>query len=164
MRNNASTSSWTDELRDRVRTLWPTNSSGQISVIFIGEGHPFTRNAIVGQAHRLGLTRKQKSEPHIRAPRTSPIRMSRVNSNSNVLRITKSQQSQQYKLRCVEIEPRHLSLVELEQGDCRYPYGDGPFTFCGHPVKDGTSWCVPHFHLTHEPLRPINRPYFMRAA
>ena len=26
-------------------------------------------------------------------------------------------------LRCVEIEPRHLSLMELEAGDCRYPYG-----------------------------------------
>jgi GcrA cell cycle regulator len=27
------------------------------------------------------------------------------------------------KLRCVDTDPRHLSLLELEPGDCRYPYG-----------------------------------------
>jgi len=27
------------------------------------------------------------------------------------------------KLRCVEIDPRHVSLTELEPDDCRYPYG-----------------------------------------
>jgi hypothetical protein len=27
------------------------------------------------------------------------------------------------KLRCAEVDPRHLSLLDLESGDCRYPYG-----------------------------------------
>ena len=56
------------------------------------------------------------------------------------------------KLRCVGIEPRHLSLIELEVGDCRYPYGgdkDGAaITFCGHPRREGSSYCAAHFHLT----------------
>ncbi len=56
------------------------------------------------------------------------------------------------KLRCVEIEPRHLSLIELEPGDCRYPYGGDEegeaITFCGHPRRAGSSYCTPHFHLT----------------
>jgi hypothetical protein len=55
------------------------------------------------------------------------------------------------KLRCVEIEPRHLSLIELEPGDCRYPYGgdeeDEPITFCGHPRREDASYCTAHFHL-----------------
>jgi GcrA cell cycle regulator len=55
-------------------------------------------------------------------------------------------------LRCVGITPRLLSLVELEPGDCRYPYGgdkDGEaITFCGHPRVGGSSYCAPHFHLT----------------
>jgi GcrA cell cycle regulator len=59
------------------------------------------------------------------------------------------------KLRCVEVNPRHLSLVDLEPGDCRYPYGgeeDGDvITFCGHPQREGSSYCVPHFHLTRGP-------------
>jgi GcrA cell cycle regulator len=59
------------------------------------------------------------------------------------------------KLRCVEIDPRHLSLMELERCDCRYPYGgDGEseaITFCGHPRRKGSSYCAPHFHLTRGP-------------
>jgi GcrA cell cycle regulator len=59
------------------------------------------------------------------------------------------------KLRCVEINPRHLSLLDLERGDCRYPYGgeeDGEaITFCGHPRRLGSSYCTPHFHLTRGP-------------
>ena len=59
------------------------------------------------------------------------------------------------KLRCVGIVPRHLSLLELEPGDCRYPYGgeaEGEaITFCGHPRREGSSYCVSHFHLTSSP-------------
>jgi GcrA cell cycle regulator len=59
------------------------------------------------------------------------------------------------KLRCVEIDPRHLSLFDLERGDCRYPYGGDEegevITFCGHPRRLGSSYCVAHFHLTRGP-------------
>jgi GcrA cell cycle regulator len=45
------------------------------------------------------------------------------------------------KLRCVGIKPRLLSLIELEDGDCRYPYGgdrDGEAgTFCLYPWLKG---------------------------
>jgi GcrA cell cycle regulator len=54
--------------------------------------------------------------------------------------------------RCVGIEPRHLSLLELEARDCRYPYGgdrDGEaITFCGHLRREDSSYCAAHFHLT----------------
>jgi GcrA cell cycle regulator len=59
------------------------------------------------------------------------------------------------KLRCVEIDPRHLCLLDLERGDCRYPYGGDEegeaITFCGHPKRPGSSYCAPHFHLTRGP-------------
>lgn len=64
-------------------------------------------------------------------------------------------------LRCVAIEPRHLTLVELERGDCRYPYGGDEegeaITFCGHPRRKGTSYCTPHFHLSRNPEVPAAR-------
>ena len=60
------------------------------------------------------------------------------------------------KLRCVEIEPRHLTVIELEFDDCRYPYGgdeeNEAITFCGHPRRAGSSYCAPHFQLSREPL------------
>ena len=46
------------------------------------------------------------------------------------------------KLRCVGVKPRLLSLMELERGDCRYPYG-GDKGGRGH-----SSHCTPHFQLT----------------
>jgi GcrA cell cycle regulator len=59
------------------------------------------------------------------------------------------------KLRCVAITPRHLALIELEPGDCRYPYGGDvegePITFCGHPRREGSSYCPSHVHLTSLP-------------
>jgi len=62
------------------------------------------------------------------------------------------------KLRCVGIEPRHLSLIELEHGDCRYPYGGDEegeaITFCGHPCRPDSSYCTPHFHLSRGPGTP----------
>jgi GcrA cell cycle regulator len=65
------------------------------------------------------------------------------------------------KLRCVAIEPRHLSLIELERGDCRYPYGGDEegeaITFCGHPRRPGSSYCTPHFHLSRGPGTPSER-------
>jgi GcrA cell cycle regulator len=35
-------------------------------------------------------------------------------------------------LRCVPVEPQHLLVTDLDHGQCRYPFGDGPFTFCGN--------------------------------
>jgi GcrA cell cycle regulator len=62
------------------------------------------------------------------------------------------------ELRCVEIAPRHLSLIELERGDCHYPYGGDSegeaITFCGHPRRRGSSYCTPHFHLSRNPNLP----------
>jgi GcrA cell cycle regulator len=59
------------------------------------------------------------------------------------------------KLRCVEIDPRHVSLTDLRIEDCRYPYGGDKegeaITFCGHPRRQGSSYCAPHFHLTRGP-------------
>ena len=66
------------------------------------------------------------------------------------------------QLRLVDVDPRHLSLVELERGDCRYPYGGelegDAITFCGHRRREGSSYCTPHFHLTRDPdvtTRPV---------
>jgi len=68
----------------------------------------------------------------------------------------------QPELRCVEIAPRHLSLLELEPGDCRYPYGGDvegeAITFCGHPRQEGFSYCTPHFQLTRNPDSLLERP------
>src|SRR5258708_18793280 len=54
------------------------------------------------------------------------------------------------KLRCVEIDPRHLSLSDLEASDCRYPYGGGEegeaTTLFGPPPPHGSRYFGPPFY------------------
>jgi GcrA cell cycle regulator len=149
---------WTEALKERVRGLWPTHSARQIADEIGG----FTRNAVVGKLNRMGLTVAQKTEAHPQTrikgqgknPKTRSgqhhgiTRIIRGNGNSNHMRVISTRESaDQYKLRCVEIVPRNLTLIELEPGDCRYPYGDETIIFCGHPVLEGSSYCAPHKFL-----------------
>ena len=58
-------------------------------------------------------------------------------------------------------KPASPQSIELEHGDCRYPYGGDEegeaITFCGHPRRPGSSYCTPHFHLSREPVEPPER-------
>jgi hypothetical protein len=52
------------------------------------------------------------------------------------------------EMRCADAIPLGISLVELEIEHCRYPDGDGPFTFCGQQRMDGSSYCHSHSALS----------------
>jgi GcrA cell cycle regulator len=119
-------------------------------------GTAYTRSATIGRGKRMGLAvadhRKDRPKQvrKAKAPRLKKLRQRRAAESSRpepVLTPTEPP-----KLRCVGIAPRLLSLLELEPGDCRYPYGgdkDGEaIAFCGHPRRAGSSYCTPHFHLT----------------
>lgn len=127
-------------------------------------GTSHTKNAIVGKVQRLGLTApdKPKRPPYVRKPkaRRPDEREKRIITfgDANATRVYSSVQREQYKVRCVEIVPRHLSVLDLEPNDCRYPYGDGPITFCGHEKLVGSSYCIAHHVLCQEkPRAPIHR-------
>ncbi|NOJ47727.1 GcrA family cell cycle regulator [Bradyrhizobium archetypum] len=124
----------------------------------------YTRSAALGRARRLGLGADDRLQPslptkpadlqNIAEPRVHDVRTPALVWPVPPFRGTKP-----VKLRCVAIEPRHLSLIELEAGDCRYPYdGDEEgetITFCGHPRRPGSAYCTPHFHLSRNPVAPL---------
>jgi GcrA cell cycle regulator len=117
----------------------------------------YTRNATIGRARRMGLAGPaENSRPRKpRKPRRVPFRKMRKHRAAKP-RLPRPvlKRAAALKLRCVGIEPRHLSLLELEAPDCRYPYGgdkDGEaITFCGHLRLKGSSYCTAHFHLTRK--------------
>lgn len=122
----------------------------------------YTRNAALGRAKRMGLVVPERQT----SPSTAKKQLARLLEirvvQSRPLEfdppVPKFEAAEPVKLRCVEIEPHHLSLLELERGDCRYPYGgdsDGELiTFCGHPRQPGSSYCTPHFQLSRNPDLP----------
>jgi GcrA cell cycle regulator len=72
-----------------------------------------------------------------------------------IWRVPTFERTEPAKLRYAEVEPRHLSLMQLAPGDCRYPYGGDEegeaVTFCGLKRRRGSSYCSPHFHLSWGP-------------
>jgi len=117
----------------------------------------YSRNATIGRARRMGLSGPARAEDSAR-PKPRPARLKKMRARlaaKSRPRLAVFKRARALKLRCVGIVPRHLSLVELEPGDCRYPYGGDQegeaITFCGHPSREGSSYCVSHFHLTSSP-------------
>lgn len=126
----------------------------------------YSRNAALGRATRMGLTGEVRSTTSGGKP-PIPLAMGEVRPTEPRMPAFQwptppvFKKVKRKKLRCVKIEPRHLALIDLEHGDCRYPYGGDEegeaITFCGHPRRTGSSYCTPHFHLSRNPIPPAER-------
>lgn len=132
-------------------------------------GTAYSRDAALGRARRMGLGEPARpGPPPIRAEERvqRPTERLRSADDFRPLEFFRRRPAfvpvERAPLRCVEVVPRHLALIELGRGDCRFPYGgdqDGEaITFCGRPRRKGASYCTPHFHLTREPVVPAARP------
>jgi GcrA cell cycle regulator len=119
----------------------------------------YSRNAALGRAKRMGLGGaarpgdRARLPPKGRQPSLQKVRERYAAMARWLVPVFEPVESP--TLRCADVDPRHLSLLELESGDCRYPYGGDeegePITFCGHVRREGSSYCTAHFHLTRGP-------------
>lgn len=116
---------------------------------FASAGYRRSRNSCIGRAHRLGFTSVYSASDGNHRRRSKPQYSQHRSAQPSIVipapkpRLAKSEI---LKLRCVEVDHLGIALDDLERGQCRYPLGDGPFTFCGQPA-DGT-YCAPHMALT----------------
>ncbi len=129
-------------------------------------GTNYSKNSVVGKVCRLGLTPPAKpkvvSQPR-KSHKSKGVRAyvaKRATHNGNVMRLFPAIELDQP--RCVEVVPQHVSLVDLT--GCKYPYGDGPFTFCNHERTVGSSYCVDHFDLSRRPALPLKSLAFKREG
>ena len=132
-------------------------------------GTAYSRDAALGRARRMGLGAPDRSESQpilaeeqLQRPRERPWSTNDFGPLEFFRRRPVFERVERVQLRCVEVVPRHLALIELGRGDCRFPYGgdlDGEaITFCGRPRRKASSYCTPHYHLTREPVVPDERP------
>ena len=117
----------------------------------------YSRNAAISRARRMGLAGTERPGDWGRLPekaRAADLHSLRERYDI-VAKWFAPRPVKIPKLRCVAIEPRHLTLLQLEPGDCRYPYGGNEegeaITFCGHPKREDSSYCTAHFDLTNGP-------------
>lgn len=119
----------------------------------------YTRSAALSRARRIGLVSNERPcdltplAPQHQQP--SPSQLRKASAAALRWLVLNFEREEAPKLRCADVEPRHASLLELEACDCRYPYGGDQegeaITFCGHPRREGSSYCTAHFHLTRGP-------------
>ena len=129
-------------------------------------GAAYSRNAALGRGRRMGLGEPPRPDP---VPRATGERFQRdASQRADDFALLKSLRRgpvlagvEGTPLRCVGLVPRYLELSQLERGDCRYPFGGDEegeeITFCGHPRRNGASYCTPHFHLARNPDVPTER-------
>lgn len=144
--NNTSAVKWLPPHDEMLRKLHDEGrSSSQVAASINKEfSTDYSRNAVIGRKHRLGIreTMKRKpkpAKPRVFAKKPPPAPVQPKPDHEAVV------------LRCIEIEPRMVRFLDLEPGDCKYPYGDSDFRFCGHRAEEGRAYCWGHLELSRGP-------------
>lgn len=159
---------WTVVRIETLKSLWSEGKSASEIATALGAG--VTRSAVIGKVHRLKLP--ARSNP-VRAERPSGSRGNAGKDRGLVDAVRKARSKAQPKaaainhrlatlvpVRAVPV-PNDLPewsarrrLLDLGSDDCRYCNGD-PLTadhsFCGEPVRPGTSWCEAHYSIVFPP-------------
>lgn len=110
-----------------------------------------SRNAVLGKAYRLGLSTKAapnwvreegRAKAHLKPDK--PKAVAKPVPKPIALRPPPAPVVQ-------PLPPSEapaagsVGLMKLRLCDCRWPYGDGPFLFCGQPVETiGKPYCAAH--------------------
>lgn len=137
---------WTDDKIEDLRTLWDKGNSASQIATQLGEG--FTRNSVIGKAHRLGL----KSRP-------SPVKGERKTAAKG----RKTGRKGAGK----KVEDR-VSLLDLTERMCKWPIGhpgEADFHFCGKPSVPSVPYCEAHCKEAFQAQQPRKdrRPPRIRA-
>ena len=158
---------WAPEHSDALRELLALGQSFSEATRAINKKFKtaYSRSAVLGRARRIGLAgHKQPELPlHVTPSQNRPGETGATQPSTPRFHwpLPAVERTETPKLRCVEVQPRHLSVVDLERADCRYPYGGDEegeaITFCGHPRRPGSSYCTPHFHLSRGAGTPSER-------
>lgn len=123
-------------------------------------GCGLSRNAVIGRAHRIGLRGRSVTRPvKPRIPKAS-----RRSTFVGLSREEKARRQIEARLaRQQQPEPEFIGkpLMEISDGECRYPEGEGlNITFCAQPVQPGDSYCPAHCAVCYNivPLKTRNDP------
>lgn len=153
-------SNWPSEHSDALRELFAKAMSlSEIArEINARYGTNYTRNAVLGRGKRMGMAQRPCGGGSSVPPRMSAPAAQRAARQRALDGLMPSkaafERAEPVTLRCVGIQPRLVSLLELKPGECRYPYGgekDGePIAFCGQAAHEASSYCRAHFDLTRQ--------------
>jgi GcrA cell cycle regulator len=136
---------WTDERVEQLRTLFSDPEIYSNSEIATKLDCGLSRNAVIGKISRLGLTRFTTNAP---GRKTVTKRFRRADGTKQAFNARPK----------ITPEP-NIAFSDLQDGDCRFPYGDDTrtMTYCSLPVVAGLSWCRGHCAVVFAPM-PVRKP------
>ena len=130
--------------KQRIEQLKKLREAGYTASNIATELGGITRNAVIGKAHRLGLSGRMKSKSKVSSVSIVRKRKMPVNKNSKIIELTTS------------VEPMNpTSFADIKDGLCRWPLGepeDLDFKFCGRKCAEGMIYCTEHHSLAYQPL------------
>lgn len=158
---------WTNERVERLKRLWEAGLSGGAIATEIGD---VTRNAVIGKAHRLGLS-KRVNVARPRSPRARKEKMVTVKEPS--VRVIESPPTADPILDAPVIDSNEIiptgqrvSLFELNDANCHFPVGhpDSPdFFFCGGKALPGLPYCPYHCRIAYNGAQQPRANYWARS-
>jgi GcrA cell cycle regulator len=140
--------SWTDARISLLKKLWADGLSASQVAAELGDG--VSRAAVCGQVHRLKLPARRTTTGRRpgRKPRAAGIRRQQAGARVEPTRKRAKDGALTPHLPPEPdpppVPPLHIALDGLELHHCRWPFGDGPFTFCGHHNGPEGPYCAYH--------------------
>ena len=136
--------SWTADKTVRLKHLWKVG----YTATEIGEKLNYSKNAVIGRAHRLNLDAR-RSRSGAGKPHTTYVRSTRVQQIEALLNDN-------------NFEPENPTQLEgLTKHHCRWPEGEPgkkDFYFCGRTPVKGFSYCRLHILKSTKPRSESNIP------
>jgi GcrA cell cycle regulator len=131
---------WTSEQDDQLRAMHA--EMPRPTCAKMGERIGCSKNAIIGRRGRIGLAgpkrvagprnrspNRPKAEPRVSMQRVAMLKAESVSTNTTPIGAK--------------------SLVDLAPDECRWPFGDKPYTFCGCQAVDGLPYCAGHARIAY---------------
>jgi GcrA cell cycle regulator len=152
---------WTEQRIEMLRRLWGQGqTASQIAVALGG----VTRNAVIGKAHRLGLTGRpspiKRDASGVAAPKRRPVPRRALQPHPKPMmpplqRALPAQDAVAAPPPPPREQPRTYAQARAHGGtkSCSWPMGDPKqpgFHFCGEPSEPGRPYCANHCHQAYQ--------------
>lgn len=141
--------SWTDERVAMLRKLWGDGRTAAEIAKALGNG--FTRNAVIGKAHRLKLSSRLSPVPSVPVRTKAHDATPHVNRRpaNHAPRVKASSVAQVARV----IQTKNVNMFDLKERMCRWPLGDPKepgFSFCGCNTVAGLPYCEDHAMMAYQ--------------
>jgi GcrA cell cycle regulator len=169
LNNTNATRAWDDERDNALRALLADKATFEQAAAELNAkfGTVYTRSAVGGRAMRLGvkasrtgMTERQRQHNRDllqKGRETMRLKRAKAAAEPVVQPPPQFHRDNLAGLRCAEVEPMNIALVDLEPHHCRWPIGGWPdatpVRFCGQPRWEGSSYCGAHTVLARGDAR-----------